>query len=83
MAEREAIVRERICLQEDLYLWGRYACGKRFVELVVVELAELGLSASPAEGFCDYQTGLREQAAFGYSVISARATGLYPRLKAC
>jgi hypothetical protein len=34
---------------------------------------DLGLMAGPSEGFCDYQTGLQDQAAFGYSVMSARA----------
>ncbi|HXV74785.1 MAG TPA: zinc-dependent metalloprotease [Candidatus Polarisedimenticolaceae bacterium] len=33
---------------------------------------DLGLMAGPADGLCDYQVGLRDQAAFGYSVIAAR-----------
>ena len=34
--------------------------------------AELGILAGPEDGFCDYQVGLRDQASFGFSVLSAR-----------
>jgi len=36
--------------------------------------AEMGLTRSAAEGMCDFHTGAMEQAAFGWSVISARAS---------